>query len=104
MKVFLALLTLCSAAAILGQKNGKRPVKFPGISSGSPQGVKKVTPDSVGKVKLKPGQFLKDVPVRKGPDGRPLLFAPDIEKCKKREFFYLFPKLFNFYSSAIFFT
>ena len=30
----------------------------------------------------------KKAPVKKGPDGRPLLFGPKIDKCKTRKYFY----------------
>ena len=34
----------------------------------------------------KNGTFKKKLPVRLGSDGRPLLFAPKIEMCKKRKY------------------
>ena len=33
------------------------------------------------------GDEKKKAPVKKGPDGRPLLFGPNIEKCKSRKLF-----------------
>ena len=44
---------------------------------------KKETVPQIDSEFLKPGQFLKELPVRKGPDGRPLLFAPNITKCQE---------------------
>ena len=36
----------------------------------------------------KKGTFTKKLPVRLGSDGRPLLFAPNIEMCQARKSFY----------------
>ena len=38
----------------------------------------------------------KKTPVKRGPDGRPLLFGPDIEKCKTRKSTYLVENLINY--------
>ena len=33
------------------------------------------------------------LPVKKGPDGRPLLFGPKIDQCQSRKYFSIFPSL-----------
>lgn len=84
-------LTLCAFAGLsLAQR---RPIKFPGQANKKVTLVQNNAPAVTGdvpidetRVKLKPGQFLKDLPVRKGPDGRPLLFAPDIKKCQNSKY------------------
>jgi hypothetical protein len=39
--------------------------------------------------------FRKKLPVKIGPDGRPFLFGPNIELCKKRKLGQLYSKLFT---------